>query len=271
MKRAGILLLSVLLLYCLFLLSWGLNYTYRSFISDNKLDIKEVPEPELERLSLFLIRNCTAEKSHLFEKSAVPSGSVFTTAISLYQQKEPGSGLQPAGRLSLKPSLFGPLMSYMGVSGYFNPFTGEAQVNSYIPGIELPFTACHELAHEMGYGYEYEANMLGYLVAVHSQNPDFRYSAHLQALLYVLPELRHTDSLKFKSVIKTLTPAVLRDIRLELNFWRKYQGETDRLVSFFYTGYLKANKQPQGMRSYSDFVPLLDAWYLKNGYPPEDK
>ena len=82
---------------------------------------------------------------------------------------------------SVKSSLYSKLLTYMGYSGYLNPFTNEAQVNRKMVGYAIPVTACHEVAHQMGYAAEEEANYLGYLAAKKIENPYFRYSAALFA------------------------------------------------------------------------------------------
>jgi hypothetical protein len=63
---------------------------------------------------------------------------------------------------SIKPSLLTPLLNYIGTSGYYNPFTSEAQMNYQMPVFNRPFVACHEMSHQMGYGAEDEANFVGF-------------------------------------------------------------------------------------------------------------
>jgi len=65
----------------------------------------------------------------------------------------------------VKATLFNLLADYVGFTGYFNPFTAEGQVRTDMPGLELPFVACHETAHMLGFASESEANLIGYLVA----------------------------------------------------------------------------------------------------------
>ena len=283
-KKIFSILLVLFLIYLQFLVSWGLNYRYRSYISESKLLILPPKTEAVDSLCQYLVKSCIHDKLVMAnnpETAQCNALAIFNHAkfryldvsqkhgyfTDTYQKKHmPGLILQYPARISLKPSLYSSLMNYMGVSGYFNPFTGEAQVNQQIPSVELPFTSCHEIAHELGYGFEYEANFIGYLVSTSDNDKFFNYSGHLEALMYALPELRSRDSLAFKKIIKTLSPAIITDIRNDLFYWRKYRGSTEKLISFFYTGYLKANKQPQGMQSYSDLVPLLCAYYKKYGY-----
>jgi len=58
---------------------------------------------------------------------------------------------------SLKKSMLSLPLTYMGFSGYLNPLTNEAQVDYLIPKFKLPTTAAHEIAHQLGYAAENEA------------------------------------------------------------------------------------------------------------------
>ncbi len=64
---------------------------------------------------------------------------------------------------SVKASLFSYPGLYIGFAGYYNPFTGEAQVNMLDPDFRLPYTTCHEMGHQLGYAKENEANFIGFL------------------------------------------------------------------------------------------------------------
>src|SRR5690606_20092718 len=46
-----------------------------------------------------------------------------------------------------RPRAAGKLLSRLGISGIYFPFTGEATVNALLPPISFPFTAAHEMAH----------------------------------------------------------------------------------------------------------------------------
>ena len=50
----------------------------------------------------------------------------------------------------------------MGFSGYLNPFTLEAHINSTLPKISLPITIAHEMAHQNGIAAENDANFMGF-------------------------------------------------------------------------------------------------------------
>ena len=49
---------------------------------------------------------------------------------------------------------FPALFSALGIAGLYFPFTGEAIVNGDDLPDTLPFTICHELAHQAGFARE---------------------------------------------------------------------------------------------------------------------
>ncbi len=48
----------------------------------------------------------------------------------------------------------------------------------------IPFTACHELAHLRGFMQEQEANFIGYLAGTRSDSLEFNYSGYMLGWIY---------------------------------------------------------------------------------------
>lgn len=71
------------------------------------------------------------------------------------------------------------------MQGYYFPFSMEANYNNVMYISNKPFTMCHELAHTRSYIYEDEANLIGYLACIGSDDLFFRYSGYLGLLNYV--------------------------------------------------------------------------------------
>ena len=57
-----------------------------------------------------------------------------------------------------KPLLASRSLDYLGVSGIYFPFTGEANFNGGTPPVSLPRVMGHEMSHQRGYAREDEAN-----------------------------------------------------------------------------------------------------------------
>lgn len=71
------------------------------------------------------------------------------------------------------------------IMGYYFPFSMEANYNRQMYITNVPVTMCHELSHLKGFILEDEANFIGYLACVDSQDPLFRYSACLSVIGYL--------------------------------------------------------------------------------------
>ena len=96
----------------------------------------------------------------------------------------------------------------MGFTGYYNPFTGEAQVNTTVPKFLLPYITLHEIGHQLGYAKEDEANFSGYLAAVDSHDTLFQYSTYLDLFVYANREVFYFDSTASKLAAAQLVPEV---------------------------------------------------------------
>jgi hypothetical protein len=167
--------------------------------------------------------------------------------------------------VSLKPSIWSWVGNYMGFTGYYNPFTGEAQVNTLVPKFLQPFTTCHEVAHQLGYAKEMEANFVSYLAATTSQDTLLQYSVYLDLFMYSNRNLFEIDSLVAKEYRKQLIPAVQSDLKEWKAFNKKYRNPVEPLFRWVYGKYLERNQQPQGVLSYDEVTSFIIAWYRKYG------
>ncbi|MHC5202363.1 DUF3810 domain-containing protein [Myroides sp. LJL119] len=163
----------------------------------------------------------------------------------------------------VKPSVFSNLLTYMGFSGYVNPFTTEAQVNKNIPKLTMIVTASHELAHQLGFAKESEANFIGYLNAKNQNNLRYQYAANIFALRYCLSELKKSESTEFLEILESIPSGILYNIQENTRFWLSYKNFADSLMHIFYDSFLKVNNQKQGIQSYNRFIDLLINYHIK--------
>ena len=103
---------------------------------------------------------------------------------------------------SVKSSLMSLLQTYNGTSGYFNPLTGEAQVNDRIPKTGYPTTTCHEMAHQIGFAAENEANFVGFLAANYTDDFYFKYASYQNGFRYLIREVRKRDRQLYRNLEK---------------------------------------------------------------------
>ena len=267
--RAGLysgslwLLKACLVIYIGFNLLWGLNYNRKGIAWQMNLAVEDSVDNSIAAMTEALRDQANAWKPANKEGQKFNNGrKEAIEAYSRLKNEFPWLAYRPG---SVKPSLFGVLGNYMGYSGYYNPFSGEAQLNTHIPGFLIPFSTCHEIAHQLGYAKENEANFVGYLAARESSDSSMRYSAYLNMFLYANNELRHLDSVKAKTNFDMLSDPIKKDLIEYRNFLIIYQGPMEDLVDAFYHQFLKLNEQPAGRRSYNKVVLWLLAYYKERG------
>lgn len=246
--------------YFIYQISWGLLYFQTPIIE--KLPKKNITENQIRKITLRYINLCNESRKYTQENK----DGIFTLKnidatkkeILRNQFKIPKafSNKKYTKIDNFKPSLFGKLTSYTGILGYYNPFTTEAQYNSYLPSTYIPFTLAHESAHQIGFAREQEANFIAYLICKNSNNPELEYSVNL----YIVKSLLNAqleNNPKFVETSKSLlSAAVKRDLENNKKF--AIQHESFMNDFFLYTNdlFLKSNRQ-EGSITYSYFIELL--------------
>ncbi|SDW89506.1 Protein of unknown function [Lutibacter oricola] len=253
--------------YFIFNVGWGLNY-YRNPINERlNFENTEYSKTELINFTKQLITKLNSvQKSITLNDSIVVENPMNRTII----QENAFKSYEVLGKInsdftiknkSVKKSLLSTPLTYAGFAGYLNPFTNEAQVNRLIPKNNYAATACHEIAHQIGIASENEANFVGFLAATHSDSKYFNYSGYLMALRYCLSDLYRNDKVAFEELKLTINKGILKDMQNSQNFWMSYQNRSEKYFKWFYDFFLKANKQKDGIRSYSKMVSLLINYY----------
>lgn len=158
---------------------------------------------------------------------------------------------------SIKKSGWSLGLTYMGYSGYYNPFTAEAQVNNKIDSYLFPVVVCHEEAHQLGYAAENEANFLAFLATSHNEDVYMQYAGTLFALRYCVNELARQDKALYDEVIEGVHPGVLKAYKDMRDFWNSYYTPLEDVSKLFFDTFLKANNQSRGIKSYSYMVALV--------------
>lgn len=260
-------LFNALWVYALFNILWGLNYNRLGNAYQMQLSMKPYTDEELKTvMGIVLKRLDETDTAALQTRSRYEKNrSLFNESYLSYQIAQARFAHLNYKTRSVKPSLFSYLGDYMGYTGYYNPFTGEAQVNTTVPAFVLPFTTCHEMGHQLGYAKENEANFAGYLSAHSSSDASFRYSVYFDLYSYGIRELYMKDSLSAIGFNKQLPLQVKKDFKAMRDFFDKYENPLEPYIRKLYGQYLKANEQPTGMRSYSEVMAFLVAYYKKYG------
>ncbi|WP_435414875.1 DUF3810 domain-containing protein [Polaribacter aestuariivivens] len=254
-------------IYFCFYLFWGLNY-YRKPLAENlNYQQQKYTTQQLEKVTETII-----QKLNFYQLKITKNDTV--KVVNTYHQKEMYqmtilgynnlSNEYPEltyKHVSIKSSLMSLLQTYNSTSGYLNPLTGEAQVNDLIPKTGYPTTICHEMAHQIGYAAENEANFIGFLAANYNDDSYFKYASYRMAFAYCISEIRKRDTAISKKLWKNVHKGVVKDFNESYLFWESYKNPFEPIVKKGYSAYLKANNQTKGVASYNYVVDLLISYF----------
>ncbi|ADY54657.1 hypothetical protein Sgly_0290 [Syntrophobotulus glycolicus DSM 8271] len=263
-RRNGQCLLMVISLgYFFFIMMWGLNYYREPWDRLADLEIKQADSSEIAGLCTELIKKANDYRKEIPEdgkgvmtlgedkvKIFLKASEGFRTAAEEYSQLGGNYG-------RAKPVFFSRALSFMGITGIYFPFTGEANVNIDIPDMMIPSTICHEMAHQRGFAREEEANYIAYLTCQDQQDQKFKYSGVLLALIYSMNALDEQNPEAASQLRETYSPGLNRDLTEITAYWQLHRGKIENWSTQFNDQYLKSNRQTQGVKSYNGMVDLL--------------
>ena len=257
---------GIILIILLFNLGWALNYNRLGIAYQLELRPRPYGKATLENLVDSLLVRVNRERRAAVQPLPA-AGTILKEAREAYKGILPDTTLSFIHYrfASVKPSLYGEWGNYLGFLGYYNPFSGEAQVNCTVPPFTLPYTTCHEMAHQLGYASESEANFVGYLAAVHSTDPWFRYSAYFDLFSYANRELFFRDSAAARRNYRALDTLVRSDYHTLIDFLKTHRNPVEPVLNKLYDGYLKAHRQEKGIESYNEVTGWLIAYEQKYG------
>jgi hypothetical protein len=254
-------------IYFCFYLFWGLNY-YRAPLGETlAYNQKEYSTNQLISTTNYVVeqlnfyQHLITHNDSLKVENPYSQEEMYLMAIAGYQNLEADFPMLTYKTPSIKSSLMSLLQTYNGTSGYFNPLTGEAQVNDRIPKTGYPTTTCHEMAHQIGFAAENEANFVGFLAAKYNDDVYFKYASYRMAFAYLIGEVRKRDRQAFTEIWKKAHKGIRKDFKNSATFWQSYKNPFEPLVKKGYNAYLKANKQDNGTASYSYVVDLLISYF----------
>ena len=258
---------SISIIYFAFHLFWGLNY-YRLPLHKNLNLEAEYSTEQLVSVTKLLIDKSNSIHNDIVESDTIKVEMPFSKTeivkmvpdgYYLLEEKFPHLAYSPK---SIKVSIFSMPLTYMGFSGYLNPLTNEAQVDGLIPAFKFPTTASHEVAHQLGYAAENEANFIGFLATTNHENKHFKYSGYTFGLRHCLVEVYRRDEALYEELKLTINKGILKNYQEVQEFWMQYQNPLEPIFKVSYSTFLKANNQEKGMESYSYVVALI-VNYLK--------
>ncbi|AWG23720.1 amino acid permease [Flavobacterium faecale] len=249
-------------LYFVFHLLWGINY-YREPLFEKMTISRDYTDADLLIFTKKLISKTNALQHQITKNDSLKvifpytQEAVFKMNLKGYENLSKQHIFFTYKNISTKKSLFSLPLTYMGFSGYLNPFTNEAQVNDLFPMTNFPLVTAHEMAHQLGYASESECNFVGFLASIKNEDIYIQYSGYSFALRYCLSNWNRRDEKTFKILLKSINPGIIKNYQETEAFWDSYQSPIDTAFHAFYDQYLKANQQSEGIDSYSKFLNLL--------------
>jgi len=256
-------------IYALFVLNCGLNYSRYPFTYYSGLTVRDSTPQELAELCTELIGEANALREQVQEDSAgvtTLSKPIYETAADARTAFDALSGgyVVLGGHYAQpKPVVMSRFMSQIQITGVFFPLTFEANINREAPEYTIPATMCHELAHLRGFMREDEANFIGYLACRCSDNSDFQYSGVMLALVYSMNSLYGSDPEAYFPLVQMYSQGVAADFQYNNRYWQQFEGPVAEVSNIINDSYLKANFQNDGVQSYGRMVDLLLADYRK--------
>ncbi len=264
------LLLYLNCIFFLYFLLWGFNY-YNTIIVDRFMP-KSVSDRELIDLTEYLF-NKTKEYSVLTKRNN-KNEFIIENKDSLYpklllsqnfplKNKTPTFFRPEQSIINVKPSIFSLMQSYIGIAGVYNPFSAEAIYNNNMPDIKIPFTVSHEMAHQLGYASETEANFIGFLTAINTKDNNIKYAAYYSALKYAMRTLYENTPVLYFFYFSRYNKQMKIDYNQEMRYYKTYNSEAENYFSYTNDLFLKLNSQKEGINSYNKFVYMLVTVFKK--------
>lgn len=260
-------LIQFLLVYICFNMLWGMNYNRQGIASQLGLKMEKYTSAELKEVNEVLLKKVNESKKAILQNrtSSLQNREIFGGALEAYKELNKQYSFLYYHPRSVKSSFWGWLGNYTGFLGYYNPITGEAQVNTTVPKFSQPYTTCHEIAHQLGYAKENEANFVGYLAAAASKDTIFHYSVYLDLFLYAARNLSRADTLAARAFARQLLPEVKADLKEWSDFNDRHKNVVEPIIKWIYGKYLENNQQPSGILSYDEVTGFLVAYHKKFG------
>lgn len=258
------LLLLVSVLFFLYVANCGINYQRNSFSESSGIQAEEYTVEELKEVCQWLTRKVAAY-SDTVERGEdggmileLPLGENAIAAMGELGEEYPElAGYYPKPKKLVNSWI----LSIQDLSGVYSPFTIEANYNGDMQDYNIPFTACHELSHLRGFMQEQEANFIAFLACSGSEEEAFAYSGYLMGWIHCMNVLYRADYDVWEEVRSQLPPEAEADLKLNSEFWARYDGRIAEVSNRVNDTYLKANGQADGVKSYNRMVDLIVAYY----------
>jgi hypothetical protein len=282
-QKIGFLLFKIawlgIRLFVVFQFIWGFNYMQPDPTNAFQLSIQapknvQIAQIEINQLTYELIQelNETRKKLTISGAGKPNFDQVLVKVQDAYKKLAKDNPRFKLEHQSVKKAIFPILGDYIGFLAFYQPITAEAIVRPELPILTQPYTIAHEMAHQLGYASETEANFIAFVVATEADDPMLKYSMLLQMFTYaqdaqllLLAGTKGFDAWKMqiaknKALISTAVLKYLAEIKA---FFAARADKQIQASTQLYDQFLKWNQQAAGLDSYADVLKWVRAYRLK--------
>ncbi|NLL39390.1 MAG: DUF3810 domain-containing protein [Clostridiales bacterium] len=268
-KRFSFAVAAVLFVVLLFNLFLGASYYGTDFLDKSGISVEPTTIDKLYNTTKYFALklsetsgNVKRDEHGVFSESV---DDIFRRSSSIYDNSVERFPFLEFRTNRPKKLLLSKLFSCLSYTGFYFPFTGEANINIDSPGCFMPSTIAHEMAHQRGIAYEQEANFVAIYVSINSGDPIYEYSGYLLAYVHLNNALYKYDKQKYYEVYGLLNDEVKADLSYNNKYWERFEGPVSEVTDAVYDTFLKSYGQELGIQSYGAVVDLLIAFYGESG------
>ena len=251
--------------YAGFCLLWGVYYYGDDFLAKSGLKSEAISGEDLELVTLYFADRLNAYGALVPRDDAglcaTDRGAVLARSSTLYREIERRYPCLAGPEIPAKGMFFSRIMSIIDFTGFFCPFTAEANVNTDFPQALFAATVAHELSHQRGVAKEQEANFVAVLASLENGDPESCYSACMLAYIHLGNALAGVDRAAYRLIYRGLSAGVRADLEENNRYWEQFETPVQTATNAVYEGFLQSYDQTLGMRSYGACVDLLVNYY----------
>ncbi len=249
--RLGRGLSFMILLYALFIVSWGANY--------RRLPLGDVLELKASPVELNDVIELTRQLSEIITENA-PKGQSRNAQTALASLRKSLDDVltelkTPVTLPTRIKKLPAGILLAVGSSGVISPILLEAHIDAALPEAVFLAIATHELAHIAGFAGEADAELLAAIAGLKTSDPYARYTVALQLFTQLVGQLPADVQASF---LKALPTEARQDLELSRKALARYQQPTLTTLSRnIYDRYLRTQGVSAGIADYSRITKLL--------------
>jgi len=229
----------------LFEVLWGANYRRETVAARIAIDERRVNAATVaafsERIVGVLNRDVGAAHAETLDRAKLRAA--FSPLVARLGDRWDVAVTVP------KATLLESYYEAAGIGGMYSPFAFETLLNTDFLPFEVPRALAHEWSHAAGFTDEGDANYIGTLTCLRSDDPLIRYSG----AFWTYGDLPDSERRRLK-----LDPRVIADFNASRQrFLRHYMPQVFAIQWRFYDSYLRTSGVHGGVASYGNFLRLL--------------